>query len=121
MIRSRLTAVVDETNPQEKEPQLFFVHLEHKVVTQTHDVNVSMTVSYTGAGAKTPATQTDSGVVTVTESVDAVTSKVIASADATAYGSDYKAPEYVAKTANVTVDDAGNVTFTSIQTPTVAG
>lgn len=80
-----------------------------------------MTVSYTGAGAKTPATQTDSGVVTVTESVDAVTSKVIASADATAYGSDYKAPEYVAKTANVTVDDAGNVTFTSIQTPTVAG
>ena len=119
--KQTFTAVVDETNPQEKEPQIFFVHLEHEVVPQTHDGNVSMTVSYTGAGAKTPATQTDSGVVTVTESVDAVTSKVIASADAPAYGSDYKAPEFVAKTANVTVDDAGNVTFKSVQTPTVTG
>ncbi|MCT0013786.1 mucin-binding protein [Weissella confusa] len=108
--KQTFTAAVDETNPQAKEPQLFFVHLEHKVVPQTHDVDVSMTVSYTGAGAKTPATQTDSGVVTVTESVDA-----------TAYGSDYKAPVYVAKTATVTVDDAGNVTFTSVQTPTVTG
>ena len=80
--KQTFTAVVDETNPQEKEPQIFFVHLEHEVVPQTHDGNVSMTVSYTGAGAKTPATQTDSGVLTVNESVDHVTSKVIATADA---------------------------------------
>lgn len=105
----------------EKDTQLFFVHLEHKVVAQSHDVPVSMTVTYTGAGAKTPATQTDSAVVTMTESVDAVTSQVITSADAASYGSAFVAPTYVAKIANVTVDGTGNVTFKSVQTPTVKG
>lgn len=107
--------------PDEKDTQLFFVHLEHKVVSQSHDVPVSMTVTYTGAGAKTPATQTDSAVVTMTESVDAVTSQVITSAGAASYGGAYLAPSYAAKTANVTVDDGGNVTFKSVQTPIVKG
>lgn len=118
---SHLIESTQNYTTDEKDTQLFFVHLEHKVVAQSHDVPVSMTVTYTGAGAKTPATQTDSAVVTMTESVDAVTSQVITSADAASYGSAFVAPTYVAKIANVTVDGTGNVTFKSVQTPTVKG
>ncbi|WP_270763563.1 mucin-binding protein [Weissella confusa] len=70
----------DTISDAETDSQVFEVHLKHDIVQKTNEAKtVTGTITYTGAGTKTPAAVTQSGTVTRHYSADAVTGEEITS------------------------------------------
>ncbi|CAM3813847.1 mucin-binding protein [Weissella cibaria] len=99
--------------------QTYQVVLRHAVGSATASQTYTNTVTYTGAGTQTPSDAVTSAVVTTTSPIDLVTSSVITTTDAKSYGDDYFAP--VATAEGATIDNAGQLVFAPVTTPTVAG
>ncbi|WCE25137.1 KxYKxGKxW signal peptide domain-containing protein [Weissella cibaria] len=99
--------------------QTYQVVLRHAVGSATASQTYTNTVTYTGAGTQTPSDAVTSAVVTTTSPIDLVTSSVITTTDAKSYGDDYFAP--VATADGATIDNAGQLVFAPVTTPTVAG
>lgn len=99
--------------------QTYQVVLRHAVSSATASQTYTNTVTYTGAGTQTPSDAVTSAVVTTTSPIDLVTSSVITTTDAKSYGDDYFAP--VATADGATIDNAGQLVFAPVTTPTVAG
>lgn len=99
--------------------QTYQVVLRHAVGSATASQTYTNTVTYTGAGTQTPSDAVTSAVVTTTSPIDLVTSSVITTTDAKSYGDDYFAP--VATADGATIDNAGQLVFAPVATPTVAG
>lgn len=99
--------------------QTYQVVMRHAVGSATASQTYTNTVTYTGAGTQTPSDAVTSAVVTTTSPIDLVTSSVITTTDAKSYGDDYFAP--VATADGATIDNAGQLVFAPVTTPTVAG
>lgn len=105
--------------------QSYVVTLKHHVTAVSSNVQMTATISYvvTGAGVPTPASVVRQVTVTETQSVDQVTGHVIDSADASAYGADYKAPTFAVTSGDAATVDAttGDTSFASVSSPVLAG
>lgn len=100
--------------------QQITLHFVHGVTMASVKKQLTNTIHYTGAGANTPVDKTQTVTVTKTYAVDQYTGEPISATAASQYP-DYQAPAYAVSDATATVSEDGQVTFTSVTTPDVAG
>ncbi|MDB7636211.1 mucin-binding protein, partial [Lactococcus garvieae] len=100
--------------------QQITLHFVHGVTMASVKKQLTNTIHYTGAGANTPVDKTQTVTVTKTYAVDQYTGEPISATAASQYP-DYQAPTYAVSDATATVSEDGQVTFTSVATPDVAG